>query len=100
MISSYKRQKKVMVAVDCIILGFDNEELKILLIQRDFEPEIGKWSLMGGFLQENETLDDSAERVLHRLTGLKNVYMEQLHSFRINSLYTPRSLSSPLSTYY
>ena len=46
MISSYKRQKKVMVAVDCIILGFDNEELKILLIQRDFEPEIGKWSLI------------------------------------------------------
>ena len=81
MISRYKRQKKVMVAVDCIILGFDHEELKILLIQRDFEPEIGKWSLMGGFLQEDETLDDSAERVLHRLTGLKNVYMEQLHSF-------------------
>lgn len=69
------------VAVDCIVLGYDGTDLKILLIKRNFEPEKGKWSLMGGFLKENESLFDAAERVLYQLTGLKNVYLEQLYAF-------------------
>lgn len=67
--------------MDCIIFGFDDEELKLLLIKRDFEPERGKWSLMGGFLGEAETLDQAANRVLYTLTGLRDVYMEQLNTF-------------------
>jgi len=69
------------LAVDCIIFGFDQEELKILLIKRDFDPERGRWSLMGGFLQNQETLDEAAIRVLTKLTGIRNIYMEQLPAF-------------------
>src|SRR3982750_1457736 len=77
----YLGQKRVLVAVDCIIFGFDGQELKLLLIKRGFEPEKDKWSLMGGFLQKTETLDEAANRVLKELTGLDNLYMEQLHIF-------------------
>ncbi len=52
MINNYSKEDKVLLAVDCIIFGFDNEDLKVLLIQRNFEPEKGKWSLMGGFLKK------------------------------------------------
>ncbi len=69
------------VAVDCIIFGFDGEHLKLLLIKRGFEPEKGKWSLMGGFVKPNESLDRAAKRVLHRLTGLDGVYLEQMKAF-------------------
>ena len=77
----YLGQKRTLVAVDCIIFGFDGQDLKLLLIKRGFEPEKDKWSLMGGFLRENETLDEAAHRVLKDLTGLENVYLEQLHAF-------------------
>ena len=77
MLNSYSKEDKVLLAVDCIIFGFDKEELKILLIKRDFEPEKGKWSLMGGFLKRAETLDDAANRILKTLTGINNIYMEQ-----------------------
>lgn len=73
--------ERVAVAVDCVIFGFDGKELKLLLIHRGIEPEKGKWSLMGGFVRRNESLDDAATRVLHKLTGLSDVYMEQLHVF-------------------
>lgn len=77
----YAEQSRTLVAVDCIIFGFDGTDLKILLIQRGFEPEMGKWSLMGGFLQKRETLNEAANRILKELTGLENVYMEQLSVF-------------------
>ena len=79
----YKDEDKVLVVVDCIIFGFDpeEEELKLLLIKRNFPPAKGKWSLMGGFMRINETIDEAATRVLHTLTGLTNVYMEQLEVF-------------------
>lgn len=80
-IHNYNTEDKVLLAVDCIIFGFDNEKLKILLIKRNFEPEKGKWSLMGGFLKNHETLDEAADRILKHLTGIDNVFMEQLHTF-------------------
>src|SRR5699024_4441551 len=79
--SLYKSHKKILVAVDCIIFGFDREGLKLLLIKRDFEPEKGKWSLMGGFLKPDESLDDAANHTLNKLTGLTDVYLEQLYGF-------------------
>jgi 8-oxo-dGTP diphosphatase len=79
--TNYKDQIKMLVAVDCIVFGFDGTQLKILLIQRDFSPEAGQWSLMGGFVQPNETLPNAAGRVLQTLTGLSNVYLEELGSF-------------------
>jgi 8-oxo-dGTP diphosphatase len=80
-INKYKSQDKVLIAVDCIIFGFDGKEMKALLIKRDFEPEMGKWSLMGGFVNSNENVDKAASRVLHQLTGLSDIYMEQLFCF-------------------
>jgi len=80
-ISSYKHHKKILVAVDCIIFGFDGVELKTLLIKRGFEPEKGNWSLMGGFIRKNENANDAAARVLFRLTGIKGIYMEQFFTF-------------------
>ncbi|HKK44873.1 MAG TPA: NUDIX domain-containing protein [Balneolaceae bacterium] len=77
----YDDHDRILVALDCIIFGFDRNGLKLLLIKRDFEPEKGNWSLMGGFLNRDESLDEAADRILHKLTGLKNVYLEQLYGF-------------------
>jgi len=77
----YQKQTRLLAAVDCIIFGFDRQSLKILLIQRGFEPEKGKWSLMGGFIQPDESADEAANRILKSLTGLEGVYLEQLHTF-------------------
>jgi len=74
-------ETKMLLAVDCIIFGFDGENLKILLIKRGFEPEKDKWSLMGGFIQSTESLDEAANKILLQLTGLDGVYLEQLHAF-------------------
>ena len=80
-LNSYSKEDKVLLAVDCIIFGFDGKNLKILLVKRDFEPEKGKWSLIGGFLKKEENLDKAAIRILHHLTGLHDIYMEQLYAF-------------------
>ncbi|WP_080057668.1 NUDIX hydrolase [Spirosoma aerolatum] len=77
----YTHPNRILVALDCIIFGFDGEEIKLLLIKRNFEPEQGKWSLMGGFLNEEEDLEVAANRILYTLTGLTNNYLEQLQTF-------------------
>tara|TARA_B100000949_G_scaffold102173_1_gene91025 strand:- start:7521 stop:8336 length:816 start_codon:yes stop_codon:yes gene_type:complete len=77
----YQKEDQVLLAVDCIIFGFDKTNLKILLIKRNFEPEKGKWSLIGGFLKKNENLDQAATRVLNTLTGLSDIYMEQVYTY-------------------
>jgi ADP-ribose pyrophosphatase YjhB (NUDIX family) len=77
----YSKQIRLLLAVDCIIFGFDGETLKILLIKRGFSPEKGNWSLMGGFVQTTESIDQAANRILKQLTGLDGVYLEQLHVF-------------------
>ena len=79
--ANYQNAPQHLVAVDSIVFGFDNDELKILLVRRPVEPQKGAWSLMGGFVQENEDVDESAKNVLRKLTGLSNVYLEQLYSF-------------------
>ncbi len=77
----YSKQARILLAVDCIIFGFDGENLKILLIKRAFQPEKGNWSLMGGFVQAEESIDQAANRILKQLTGLEGVYLEQLYTF-------------------
>lgn len=71
------------LTVDCIVFGLDLEEqdLKVLLIQRAFEPFEGKWALPGGFVQVNETIDDAALRELREETGVGRVFLEQLYTF-------------------
>ena len=80
-IIQYKNHDRLLVAVDCIIFGFDGKHLKGLFIKRGFEPQKDKWSLMGGFVNNGESVDDAAGRILDQLTGLTDVYMEQLHCF-------------------
>jgi 8-oxo-dGTP diphosphatase len=77
----YKNHEKHYLAVDCVIFGYEMNELKVLLYPRGFEPSIGKWSLLGGFVNKNETLGDAARRILYKTTGLQNIYQEQVHAF-------------------
>jgi ADP-ribose pyrophosphatase YjhB (NUDIX family) len=77
----YKDNDRFYISVDCIIFGFHKEELNLLLIKRNFNPCKGNWSLVGGFLNKEESLDQTAQRVLRELTGLDNVFMEQVGSF-------------------
>ncbi|RFZ90779.1 NUDIX domain-containing protein [Mucilaginibacter conchicola] len=77
----YTGETRTLVAVDCIIFGFDGWDIKILLVERGLEPEVGKWSLMGGFMKPTESPEDAANRVLQLRTGLENVYMEQFQVF-------------------
>jgi 8-oxo-dGTP diphosphatase len=81
--SYYSEHESFHVAVDSIIFGYDEggRELKLLLLKRKFEPAKGEWSLMGGFLKADESVDDAAKRVLCQLTGLSDVYMEQLYAY-------------------
>lgn len=77
----YQEEERQLIAVDCIIFGFDNGQLKLLLLKRDMEPGRGMWSLAGGFLRRDENLDESACRILCQLTGLKDVYLEQVQTY-------------------
>ena len=72
---------RAALTVDCVVFGFDEGELKVLLIQRALEPFKGKWALPGGFVRVDETLDDAARRELAEEAGLKNVFLEQLYTF-------------------
>ena len=77
----YQIHPRYYVAVDCVILGYQDEEIKLLLYLRSFEPSKGKWSLLGGFVQNNESADEAAARILKQTTGLEQIYLEQVASF-------------------
>ena len=77
----YSDHSKVWLSVDCIIFGFDEGKLKILIGRRQMDPGRGEWSLYGGFVRSDESVDDAANRVLYELTGLRNLYMRQVGAF-------------------
>lgn len=77
----YHDEVKFYVAVDCIVLGFNNKELNILLYKRKFEPQKNQWSLMGGFVKSGESLHDAASRVLTDCTGIDHLFMEQVGAY-------------------
>lgn len=77
----YREVQQITLAVDCIIFSFNDKKLELLLIHRGFEPEIGRWSLIGGFVGNEEDLDEAANRILFELTGLRDIYMEQVKTF-------------------
>ncbi len=72
---------RAALTVDCVVFGFDEGDLKVLLIERGREPFKGRWALPGGFVRVNETLDAAARRDLQEEAGLTNVFLEQLYSF-------------------
>ena len=77
----YHEHAKVWLSVDCIIFGFDKGKLKILIGKRQMDPGRGEWSLYGGFVSGDESVDDAASRTLYELTGLRNLYMRQVGAF-------------------
>ena len=77
---TYKYPRPALTA-DCVVFGLDDENLKILLIQRDNEPFEGQWALPGGFAQVGEPVEKTAMRELEEETNLKNVFLEQLYTF-------------------
>ncbi|MBP3776377.1 MAG: NUDIX hydrolase [Prevotella sp.] len=77
----YGEHSKVFLSVDCIIFGFEENKLKILIGKRQMDPGRGEWSLYGGFVRGDESVDDAALRTLYELTGMRNVYMRQVGAF-------------------
>ncbi|MFY0606825.1 MAG: NUDIX hydrolase [Cyclobacteriaceae bacterium] len=77
------QHEKIWLSIDSLVLGYDpeDENLKILLFERQLEPFANEWSLIGGFVNPNENTDDAARRVLQAFTGLNDVFLEQLHVF-------------------
>lgn len=71
----------VPITIDCVIFGFDENELKVLLIRSDLEIFKGKWSLLGDFVHDTEDLDDAAYRVLRQRTGMNDIFLEQVKAF-------------------
>lgn len=69
------------ISIDCVIFGFENNKLKVLLIKRNINPRKGWMALPGGFIRTNEDLDTASRRILWELTGIQNLYMEQVHTF-------------------
>src|ERR1700712_5878515 len=72
---------RVALSVDCVIFGFEENKLKVLLIRSDLKEFKNKWSLLGDLVKPNEDLEDSAYRILKQRTGLDDVYLEQVHTF-------------------
>ncbi len=77
----YANNPKFYVAVDCVIFGYLDKCLKVLLQKRDFEPFSGELALQGGFVQEGEDLDSAARRILRERTGIHDVYINQVGTF-------------------
>jgi ADP-ribose pyrophosphatase YjhB (NUDIX family) len=74
----YKKQDHLLVAIDCVIFGFDRSGFKVLLIEHDFKSKKEDWSLIGGFVKKNESLDAAAVKITNKITGLRDIYLEQI----------------------
>jgi ADP-ribose pyrophosphatase YjhB (NUDIX family) len=74
-------QSKQLVSVDCAVFGYENEVLKLLLFRRGIEPSKGDWSLPGGWVNDDESVEEAARRVLFLITGLKDIFLEQVQTF-------------------
>jgi 8-oxo-dGTP diphosphatase len=72
---------RAALTVDCVVFGLDDEDLKVLLIQRGGPPFEGQWALPGGFVRVTETLEDAARRELEEETSLSHLFLEQLYTF-------------------
>lgn len=70
-----------MVATDCIVFGFDEGVLKLLVFKRRVDPLSGEWSLIGSFVDKDESITDATRRVLLKFTGLENIFLEELRTY-------------------
>jgi ADP-ribose pyrophosphatase YjhB (NUDIX family) len=81
MLAPYQIAFNQLIAVDNVVFGYQEGELKLLLFERNLEPELGKWSLIGGWVNPDESVENAAIRVLRSITGLQNIFMEQVQVF-------------------
>lgn len=72
---------RVALSVDCVIFGFDDNQLKVLLIRSDLQKYKNKWSLLGDLVKPEEDLDNAAYRILKQRTGMSDVFLEQVKAF-------------------
>ena len=79
--SQLQQTNKIAISVDCVIFGFDESKLKVLLIRSDLKSFNGKWSLLGDLIDPREDLDLAAYSILKKRTGLDDIYLEQVHTF-------------------
>jgi 8-oxo-dGTP diphosphatase len=79
--SSHKEYFNIAVSVDCVIFGYEDKQLKVLLIKSDLKEFEGLWSLLGDLVTPNEDLESASYRVLQDRTGLRDVYLEQVYTF-------------------
>jgi len=77
---TYEYERPALTS-DCVVFGLDEDNLKLLLIQRDIEPFEGSWALPGGFIHMGESIDDCARRELSEEAGLTDIYLEQLYTY-------------------
>lgn len=83
-------QKIENLSIDCVIFGFEGEDLKVLLIERNRDPQKGMMALPGGFIAMDEELDDASQRILEELTGVQKLYMDQVKTFGAVNRYPLR----------
>ncbi len=75
------RYARPALAVDCVVFGLDDDDLKVLLIRRGMDPFLGRWALPGGFVHMDETVEEAARRELREEAGIDRAVLEQLHVF-------------------
>jgi len=69
------------LTIDIVVFALDDDDLKVMLIERDLKPFAGRWALPGGFVRVDEALEDAARRELEEETGLTDIFLEQLYTF-------------------
>jgi 8-oxo-dGTP diphosphatase len=79
--SEVENSNRIALSVDCVIFGFDENKLKVLLIRSDLKKYQGRYSLLGDLVYPNEDLSAAAYRVLKQRTGLNDLYLEQVETF-------------------
>jgi 8-oxo-dGTP diphosphatase len=70
-----------VLSIDCVVFGFKNGELFVLLVKHGIGPTIGQWALPGSWIKYNESLDNAANRILTSQTSINNIYLEQFKTF-------------------
>lgn len=81
LVPQYEDVKPILIAVDSIIFGVQDNKLNLLIFKREVEPLAGYLSLLGSFVKIEESVDEAAKRIVFELTGLEDIYSEQLHCF-------------------
>lgn len=73
--------QSIKLSVDAVVFGYEEGNISVLLIKRKYEPFKGEWAIPGGFVLNEESLEEAVERELHEETGIKINYLEQLYTF-------------------